>query len=646
MKKGIAFTVVILSGLNAFTQNVGIGTTAPKARLHLTDSSVVFSAADPLLAVPGNPPLSGAGARMMWYSGKAAFRTGFIDAAQWNKDNIGHFSFASGYSTVANNSYATAMGRNTTASGTAATALGYFTVASGSNSTSFGSYNQATGSEATAMNSNTIASGFASTAMGFATIAKADFSAALGSYTKSRSPGSLVIGLYNDTTNTNRLFEIGNGIAENARANALTVLVNGNMGLGTTVPNAKLHVQNGSVLFTGPEPVPPSTLIDPPASFNGTRMMWYPEKGAFRVGTVSWANWNKDSIGNNSIAGGYDTKAKGIASTSLGYETIASDFASISMGNGSVASGQVSTSMGYYTKSLELACTSMGQSTTASGYTSTSMGWGTIASGSFSTTMGGNTRASGGFSLAAGSSTYAKAIASFSVGMYNDTSDIPNINNPGTTDRVFQIGNGNSTTRSNALTILRNGNIGVGTTNPTRPLSFPPFLGEKILLYPGGTGEVGIGVYGNELRIHTDYAAAKISFGYQDNAGVFTEKMWLNNTSGVLTVNGTAYPSDQRFKKQISNIQQPLQKILTLNGVEYYMRTDEFPEMKFTHDKQVGLLAQEVENVLPEAVHLINADGYKAVDYAKLVPLLIEGIKAQQQQIDELKKLLQEHLKK
>ena len=50
---------------------MGIGTITPKARLHVTDSNVLFSAADPLLAVPGNPPISGTGARMIWYPGKA-----------------------------------------------------------------------------------------------------------------------------------------------------------------------------------------------------------------------------------------------------------------------------------------------------------------------------------------------------------------------------------------------------------------------------------------------------------------------------------------------------------------------------------------------------------------------------------------------
>ncbi|MBL0181615.1 MAG: tail fiber domain-containing protein [Chitinophagaceae bacterium] len=195
---------------------------------------------------------------------------------------------------------------------------------------------------------------------------------------------------------------------------------------------------------------------------------------------------------------------------------------------------------------------------------------------------------------------------------------------------------------SEKFRIKGNGNIGIGTNNPTRPLSFPAALGEKILLYPAGGGEVGIGVYNNELRIHTDYAAAKISFGYQDNAGIFTQTMWLNNTTSVLTVAGTAYPSDERFKKQITAIQNPLQKLMSLNGVEYYMRKEEFPEMNFSNNRQTGLIAQEVEKVMPSAVYEINDKGYKGVDYAKLVPLLIEAIKEQEARIQ----ILENQLKK
>ncbi len=58
-----------------------------------------------------------------------------------------------------------------------------------------------------------------------------------------------------------------------------------------------------------------------------------------------------------------------------------------------------------------------------------------------------------------------------------------------------------------------------------------------------------------------------------------------------------------------------------------------------SHGRQVGLIAQEVEEVLPEAVGK-SPDGYKTVDYEKLVPVLVEAIKEQQKQIDELRSLL------
>ena len=54
--------------------------------------------------------------------------------------------------------------------------------------------------------------------------------------------------------------------------------------------------------------------------------------------------------------------------------------------------------------------------------------------------------------------------------------------------------------------------------------------------------------------------------------------------------------------------------------------------------RQIGLLAQNVEKIIPEAVN--EKGGHKGVDYARLVPLLIEAIKEQQKEIDELKKTI------
>jgi hypothetical protein len=85
--------------------------------------------------------------------------------------------------------------------------------------------------------------------------------------------------------------------------------------------------------------------------------------------------------------------------------------------------------------------------------------------------------------------------------------------------------------------------------------------------------------------------------------------------------------------------------------VSYRWKKNEFPELKFPDGQQIGLVAQDVEKVLPEVV-LTDSEGYKSIDYAKLTPLLIEAVKtqqqqieAQQQQIDRLQEMLEQFLK-
>ena len=499
------------------TGNVGIGTTAPQARLHVTDSNVVFSAADPLLAVPGNTPVSGAGARMMWYPGKAAFRTGFIDGVQWDKNNVGFYSFASGYNTTANNLYSTALGRNTLASGTSATSLGYFTIASGSNSTALGAYSQATANEATAMNSNTIASGFAATAMGFATIAKGDYSVAMGNQTKSRSANSLVIGSFNDTTNTNRLFEVGNGTGDNARANALTVLANGNTGFGTSFPKARLHVADSSVLFTGT--VNLISTADPPVTGSGTRMMWYPQKGAFRAGTITGNHWDKNNVGFYSFAAGYDNRADG--------------YNSVSMGTGNYASGESSSCLGAWSIAEGRFSTSIGVNNHAQGYNTTTIGSGNIAFGFSSAALGSETISFGDFSMATGQGTSSASRGSFTTGTFNVSEEAdPYVKSP--QDRIFQVGNGEILSTSNALTLLRNGNLGLANVNkPDAPIALPNLLGKKITLYGNGAAaQFGIGISTSLLQIYSDVVSSDIAFGYGSSTS-FSERMRIRGNGKV-----------------------------------------------------------------------------------------------------------------
>ena len=104
--------------------------------------------------------------------------------------------------------------------------------------------------------------------------------------------------------------------------------------------------------------------------------------------------------------------------------------------------------------------------------------------------------------------------------------------------------------------------------------------------------------------------------------------------SGSGTYTGTwTQASDERFKKNVKPIQNALDKIEKIKGVRYEFNSDEFPEKHFAGGKQIGLIAQDVEKVLPELVKTDN-EGYKSVEYQNMVAVLIEAIKEQQKIIN------------
>ncbi len=422
MQKLVLLLSVFSSQILA-AQNVGIGTTAPVARLHVTDSSVLFSASSDIPGTAGNPPLSGVGRRMMWYPDKSAFRAGFT-GNQWDKDSIGNYSFAAGYATKAKGVASVAMGRYTNASGFVSTATGAVTNASGDYSLAMGYSTTAGGIFSTAMGSSTTASGDNSSAMGYNTTASGSFATAMGYGTRAKAVASFATGILNDVSDnpdqnfsapTDRIFQIGNGSFPSTFSNAVTVLRNGNTGIGAVIPLARLHVADSSVLFsaTGLESVTPA---NPPLSGGGRRMMWYADKAAFRAGYVSSVNWDKDSVGSYSVALGYNNKAKGYASFAAGYNSIATGLNSIAMGGGANAVGLYSTAFGYGTKSFGDYAMSTGVFTSANGISSTAMGSGTIANGESATALGGGTTANGNYSFAAGINSNATGNYSIAMG--------------------------------------------------------------------------------------------------------------------------------------------------------------------------------------------------------------------------------------
>ena len=97
--------------------------------------------------------------------------------------------------------------------------------------------------------------------------------------------------------------------------------------------------------------------------------------------------------------------------------------------------------------------------------------------------------------------------------------------------------------------------------------------------------------------------------------------------------------SDRRWKENIKPIDNALNKILKIGGYEFDWKELSEEERKTQHGNEghdIGVIAQEVEEVLPEVV-TTRENGFKGVKYDKMVALLIEGMKEQQSQIEELK---------
>ena len=79
-----------------------------------------------------------------------------------------------------------------------------------------------------------------------------------------------------------------------------------------------------------------------------------------------------------------------------------------------------------------------------------------------------------------------------------------------------------------------------------------------------------------------------------------------------------------------------MDRVMSLRGVSFLWRSDEYENKNFDTRRHYGVVAQEIEEVLPEVV-VEGAGGEKAVAYTEIVPVLIEAIKAQQREIETLK---------
>jgi hypothetical protein len=128
----------------------------------------------------------------------------------------------------------------------------------------------------------------------------------------------------------------------------------------------------------------------------------------------------------------------------------------------------------------------------------------------------------------------------------------------------------------------------------------------------------------NQLVIHGNASTSPLI------EGDFRERtLRINGDFSATTVSEV---SDVRLKRDIQPIENALDSILRLGGKTFTWRLDEFPEEGFDEGPDLGLIAQEVEEVLPQLVQE-DRDGYKAIEYGKLTAVLVEAMKEQQAHI-------------
>ncbi|WP_296687199.1 tail fiber domain-containing protein [Flavobacterium sp.] len=117
--------------------------------------------------------------------------------------------------------------------------------------------------------------------------------------------------------------------------------------------------------------------------------------------------------------------------------------------------------------------------------------------------------------------------------------------------------------------------------------------------------------------------------------------------NGDIIANSIAGSSDLRYKTNIRPVENALNTVKSLRGVYFNWNQKEFPTKDFSDKTELGFIAQEVEKVLPEVVTKDNTpEQYRSVKYDKVVALLVEAIKEQQKQIDSLTKKVRRLSKK
>ena len=317
------------------------------------------------------------------------------------------------------------------------------------------------------------------------------------------------------------------------------------------------------------------------------------------VGQFS-AGWGSRAIGNISTATGFRNTASGQASVALGNYNYATGDTSIGLGKENWAEGASTVTIGYKNHAAGAGSVSLGQENIAWGTTNFTSGYQNVA-GDTSSDVG-----TGGSATA--------------MGKYNTAS----------ADATMALNRGTSATNQAATS------MGLGTTADN--------VG---MLAVGVNNAAGIGDTTADQYYYADgaYTGAPIGVAFvvgngdvdtsNGLAGANPSNAFVVNYDGSATLSGDlTINSDSRLKSNIVTLGSTLSRLLLIDGKSYTMKANE-------SISKIGLLAQEVQAAFPELVKTANnSEGTLSVNYQGMIPVLLNAIKEQQAQIDELKALI------
>jgi hypothetical protein len=377
--------------------------------------------------------------------------------------------------------------------------------------------------------------------------------------------------------------------------------------------------------------------------------------------TIAGGQNNQATNQYSTVAGGYDNQLTGYLSTiGGGYNNRATNqSATIAGGQSNSATGLLSTvGGGFLNKSTgEYSTIAGGNENQATGsYPTVGGGCKNLASGIFSSILGGVLNQASGQYSTVGGGVINKASGSYSTvggGVSNQAtgyiSTIAGGNANCAIGYISTIAGGNSNQASGSYSI-----VGGGVSNQAK--------GECSFIGGGGSNIASgslSGILGGlsntvthacSFAIGSSLTSTSGSTTYMNNATVACHLQvggttTMNTTTGRIDASNDVVAfatSDYRLKENIQPIKNALCKLIGVSGNTFDWKPLTQEEIQTIHGnkgRDVGVIAQEIEAILPEAV-TTRDNGYKAVNYEKIIPLLIEAIKDQQKQIDELKSKL------